>query len=199
MFDMTKRSASIGAIMVLMTAVQLSLAQCPEGAKYSNEQKLGHLNGKLDRSNRASVECVFSLMDELTRKGDTRIIPVLIRNLDLKRTFDGPFCCRLEPYIDYPAIGDLSMFGEQAGSQLLDAIAQSTAGSLLSHNATIVLMLLQQTDPSEGIKILTHRAAKEQGEASDNLMKAARFAVSLCRIKTQECHDALNAAPKPTP
>ena len=179
------------AILLAATATDV-LAQCPEEDKISNDRKLEFLNKEFDRNNRDSVHCAFSLMDQLSRKGEKRVIPVLIRNLDLELPLDRPMF-NWVGVGNYPAIGDLTLFDAMAVPALLDTIAQSAAGSVLNQNATIVLMVIQRADPPAGIKMLLNRAAKEQAEAADNMMTAARFAISFCGSKRQACEDELNS------
>jgi hypothetical protein len=186
------RSSMARAVLAMLLAATATevLAQCPEEYKTSNDRKLEYLNKEFDRNNRDSVHCAFSLMDQLSRKGEKRVIPVLIRNLDLELPFDRPM---FKWVGKYPAIGDLTLFDAMAVPALLDTIAQSAAGSVLNQNATIVLMVIQRADPPAGIKMLLNRAAKEQAEAADNMMTAARFAISFCGSKRQACEDELNS------
>jgi hypothetical protein len=178
------------AILVAATATEV-LAQCPDEHKASNDQKLEYLNKEVNRNNRDSVDCAIALMEQLSRRSEKRVIPVLIRNLDLEQTYDKPMF-NVSQAMAYPAIGDLTLFEEMAVPALLDVIAQNAAGSVLNRNATIAFIGIERADPPAGIKMLVDRAAKEQAEAADNMMEAVRFAISFCGSKKQACKDALN-------
>lgn len=177
-------------VILLVTAITESPAQCHN--QESNDQKLEALNQPLDRSNHDAVECAFVLMDDLSSRGDQRVLPVLIRNLDLEQTKPIFFNVTRNPTYPYPAIGNLAGFGEKAEPSLLDVIAGAAPGwSVLRENAIKALMLMQRTDRSEGIRILLRRAGKEQGQSAANTIEAAKYAVSLCGQKEQVCQDMI--------
>jgi hypothetical protein len=177
------------AVTVLLAALPTKgLAQC-YGEKLSDDQKIQVLK-KLDRNDRQAVKCAFELMDNLGRQGDARIIPLLVENLDLKRTFDQPII--FDRYGAYPAMDELLGFGEKAEPSLVSALAHAAPDSIFSQNAIKALMVIERTYPPAGIRVLFYRAGFEQGAAFENLMSAARAAVSFCGPRTQECRNALN-------
>jgi hypothetical protein len=178
------------ALSLIATSAEV-LAQCPDEHKASDDQKLEYLNKEFSRNNRDSVDCAIALMEQLSQRSEKRVIPVLIRNLDLEQTYDKPMF-RLVPFGEYPAIGDITLFDEMAVPALLDVIAQNAPGSVLNQNATTAFMGIERGDPPAGIRMLVDRASKEQGGNSDNVLEAAKYAVSFCRNKTYECQKALN-------
>jgi hypothetical protein len=190
-------STSLAVTLLLTSFLRASASQCSDHEKLSADQKLDILKRPLNRNDRSAVACTVAYMDELSRRGDSRVIPILIQNLDLRLTPDETISL-LSPGLHayggaYPAMDDICWFTKNAVSPLLDAIAEAGSESLLSQNATKVLMSLQAKDPPAGIKLLLDRAAKEHGRASENLIDAARYAVSLqqCRYAGQACQDAL--------
>lgn len=184
-------------VTVLGTAYLKASASCPDREKLSADQKLEILEKPLNRYDRSAVACVVAFMDDLSRRGDSRVIGVLIQNLDLELT-PAEIVSELSPGLHvyggkYPAMDDISWFGKNAFPPLLDEIAKATPGTLLSQNAIKTFMSLQAQDPPSGVKLLIQRAAKEQGRASQNLADAAKYATSVwqCRDMVQACQDAL--------
>lgn len=173
-------------------------AQCVDRERLSADQKLEALQKPLNRKDRAAVACVVAFMNDLSRRGDSRVIPILIRNLDLQLT-DDEIAALLSHRVhlyggEYPAMEDISRFGrEDAPAPLLDAIAQSESGSVLSQNAVRTFMALEAENPPAAVAQLTQRAAKEDGRNAQKFMDAAKYAVSLwqCRNTLQACRDAL--------
>ena len=180
----------LAVVILLVTTINEGLAQCH--SQDSNDQKLEVLNQPLDRSNHEAVECAFALMDDLSRGGDQRVLPVLIRNLDLEQTKPIFFNINRHPTYPYPAIANLAGFGEKAEPLLLDVIARAAPGwSRQIENAIKAVMLSPRRDPTEGIRILLRRADQEQGQAAANMIEAAKYAVSLCGYKEQACEDMI--------
>jgi hypothetical protein len=75
------------AVTLCMTILRSASAQCVDRNRLSADQKLETLERSLNRTDRTAVACAVVYMDELSRRGDARVIPVLIRNLDLHLTF----------------------------------------------------------------------------------------------------------------
>lgn len=140
---MARSLVTKATLAILLTAVSVKgLAQCRNGEKLSDEQKLDVLKKPLDRQDRAAVECGFEFMDDLSRQGGSRIIPVLVRNLDLKQSSDDEIGIRR--YSEYPAMDELPWFGENAEPPLLRALAQAAPDSIFSQNAVKALLALDQ-------------------------------------------------------
>src|SRR3569833_1433469 len=100
------------AVTLCMTILRNASAQCVDRDRLSADQKLETLERSLNRNDRTAVACAVVYMDELSRRGDARVIPVLIRNLDLHLTFSE--MSSLWPHGvhlyggQYPAMDDIS-------------------------------------------------------------------------------------------
>jgi len=180
----------LAAVILLIAPITEGRAQCP--SQDSDDQKLEVLNRPLEHNDHDAVECVFALMDDLSGRGDQRVLPLLIRNLDLEQTKQIFFNITRYPGYPYLAIGYLARFGDKAEPFLLDAIVRSSLASSLSENAIRTLMLINAGDTPEGIRKLLARAAKEKGEAATKMRVAAEYAVSFCYSKErQACEDMI--------